>query len=170
MSLFRFTRLVSRPISYNIQARSICVSQVRRADPFPLPLQSHRPSAQNDSEAAKNDDSVPPEFMPKPLARDGEDVDTLRARLVYQSRKRGNLEMDLIFSTFAKENLATMSEEELKEFDKLMDEPDWDTYYWCTRKREPPARWADSPLLAKLRKHAQNEGRVVRRMPDLSKP
>lgn len=57
--------------------------------------------------------------MPKPLERHGEDVETLRARLVYQSRKRGNLEMDLILSTFARENLATMSEPELNEFDKV---------------------------------------------------
>ncbi|KAG8955109.1 succinate dehydrogenase assembly factor 2 [Tulasnella sp. 424] len=169
MSLLRFSRIASRPVLFRTPARLISSSGVRNADPFPLPLQSHQPSTQNDSEVAKNDDSVPPEFMPKPLARHGEDVETLRARLVYQSRKRGNLEMDLIFSTFAKENMATMSEAELKEFDKLMDEPDWDVYYWCTRKREPPALWADSPLLERLRKHAKNEGRVVRRMPDLSK-
>ena len=49
-----------------------------------------------------------------------------------------------------------------------MDEPDWDIYYWAIGKREPPARWADSPLLARLRIHAANEGKVVRRMPDLS--
>lgn len=119
MSLLRFSRIASRPIIFRTPSRLISSSGVRNADPFPLPLQSHQPSTQNDSEVAKNDDSVPPEFMPKPLARHGEDIETLRARLVYQSRKRGNLEMDLIFSTFAKENMATMSEEELKEFDKV---------------------------------------------------
>jgi len=73
-------------------------------------------------------------------------------------------------STFAKENMRIMSEAELKEFDKLMDEPDWDIYYWCTNKRTPPERWANSPLLEKLRIHVRNEGKVIRRMPDLSKP
>ncbi|KAG9035927.1 succinate dehydrogenase assembly factor 2 [Tulasnella sp. UAMH 9824] len=170
MSALRIYRLASRPAFSRSQSRLISSTRVWKADPFPLPLQSHQPSTKNDSELAKNDDSVPPEFMPKPLERHGEDVVTLRARLVYQSRKRGNLEMDLILSTFAKENLATMSEAELNEFDKLMDEPDWDLYYWCTKKREPPTRWANSPLLEQLRKHAQNEGKVVRRMPDLSKP
>jgi succinate dehydrogenase assembly factor 2 len=48
-----------------------------------------------------------------------------------------------------------------------MDEPDWDIYYWATNKKTPPASWADSPVLAKLQKHAKNEGRVVRRMPEL---
>ncbi|EKM58016.1 uncharacterized protein PHACADRAFT_89941 [Phanerochaete carnosa HHB-10118-sp] len=106
----------------------------------------------------------PPELLPRP----GESVEKMRARLVYQSRKRGTLESDLLLSTFAKERLPTMNEAELKEFDKLMDEPDWDIYYWATENRTPPERWAGSSLLAKLKVHARNEGKVVRRMPDLS--
>jgi len=104
---------------------------------------------------------------PKPLPRPGEPVETTRARLVYQSRKRGTLESDLLLSTFAQEHLGAMDAEELTEFDKLMDEPDWDIYYWATGKRTPPERWADSKVLEKLRVHARNEGKVVRRMPDL---
>ncbi|KAG9023405.1 succinate dehydrogenase assembly factor 2 [Tulasnella sp. JGI-2019a] len=80
------------------------------------------------------------------------------------------LEGDLLLSTFAKENLGKMSLEELKEFDKLLDEPDWDIYYWSIYKRDPPERWAGSPLLEKLRIHTRNEGKVVRRMPDLATP
>jgi succinate dehydrogenase assembly factor 2 len=48
-----------------------------------------------------------------------------------------------------------------------MDEPDWDIYYWSIRKKEPPTRWANSKLLQKLRVHAQNKGKVVRKMPNL---
>ena len=79
-----------------------------------------------------------------------------------------------------------MSEEELKEYDKvrriryipfedcindtmkLLDEPDWDIYYWSTGKRSPPERWSNSSILEQLRRHAANEGKVVRRMPDLT--
>ena len=50
---------------------------------------------------------------------------------------------------------------------KLLDEADWDIYYWATNKRTPPDRWVDSPLLEKLKVHARNEGKVVRRMPPL---
>ena len=50
---------------------------------------------------------------------------------------------------------------------QLLDEPDWDIYYWATEKRPAPERWAESPLLAKLRIHARNEGKEIRRMPDL---
>ena len=43
----------------------------------------------------------------------------MRARLVYQSRKRGTLESDLLLSTFARDFLGDMSEEELYEYDKV---------------------------------------------------
>lgn len=56
---------------------------------------------------------------PEPLPRPGETVETTRARLVYQSRKRGTLESDLLLSTFAKEHLGAMDAEELSEFDKV---------------------------------------------------
>ncbi|THH22540.1 hypothetical protein EUX98_g8153 [Antrodiella citrinella] len=104
---------------------------------------------------------------PEPLARPNESVDKMRARLLYQARKRGTLESDLLLSTFASERLATMTEGELREFDKLMDEPDWDIYYWATEKKAPPERWARSGLLEKLKVHVKNEEKVVRRMPDL---
>lgn len=60
-----------------------------------------------------------------------------------------------------------MDFEEMKQFDKLLDEPDWDIFYWSVKKRDPPARWKGTPLLEKLQKHAKNEGKVVRMMPEL---
>jgi len=60
-----------------------------------------------------------------------------------------------------------MSLEELREYDKLLDEQDWDIYYWATNNRIPPERWEKSSLLERLRVHAKNEGKVVRKMPSL---
>ncbi|KAK2461250.1 hypothetical protein APHAL10511_006777 [Amanita phalloides] len=99
--------------------------------------------------------------MPPPtrIERPDETAETMRARLVYQSRKRGTLESDLLLSTFAKEQLDKMNEKELNEYDRLLDEPDWDIYYWSTGKRPPPTRWANSALLEKLKAHAKNEGK-----------
>ncbi|KAL0960170.1 hypothetical protein HGRIS_011804 [Hohenbuehelia grisea] len=140
-------------------ARRFSNCRVLYADPWPLP---HSPEHLASTTTPSD---VP---APTPLPRPNESVDTLRARLVYQSRKRGTLESDLLLSTFARDHLATMSKVELQEYDKLLDEPDWDIYYWSTNKRTPPERWANSPLLEKLRVHARNEGKVVRRMPPLS--
>lgn len=52
--------------------------------------------------------------------------------------------------------------------EQLLDEPDWDIYYWATGKKTPPERWVGSSVLEQLREHVKNEGKVVRRMPDLS--
>ena len=57
--------------------------------------------------------------MPQPLDRKGEDEETMRARLVYQARKRGCLEGDLLLATYAKEHLPTMKMEDMKTFDKV---------------------------------------------------
>jgi succinate dehydrogenase assembly factor 2 len=29
----------------------------------------------------------------------------------------------------------------------MLDEPDWDIYYWSIEKRHPPERWAGTKLL-----------------------
>ncbi|QRW05479.1 succinate dehydrogenase assembly factor 2 [Ceratobasidium sp. AG-Ba] len=127
-------------------------------DPYPLPLSKNVPGDDSDLDSS---------LLPPPISRPNESLPALRARLVYQTRKRGTLESDLLLSTFAKEHLPSMSEAELREFDKLLDEPDWDIYYWAIDKRSPPQRWAGTSLLDKLRVHAKNEGKAVRRMPPL---
>lgn len=50
---------------------------------------------------------------------------------------------------------------------QLLDEPDWDIYYWATGGREPPERWANSEILKKLVVHAKNEKKEARSMPSL---
>ena len=103
-----------------------------------------------------------------PLPRDpDESLQTIRARLTYQSRKRGILETDLLLSTFAKEFLKDMSIEDCRRFDKFMDEPDWDIYYWVTGKKDVPDRWKGDKVFEMIVKHSKNEGRVVRQMPAL---
>ncbi|TFY68714.1 hypothetical protein EVG20_g3453 [Dentipellis fragilis] len=139
-------------------ARRFTTTPCRRKDPWPLP---HTPEHLASTTTPTD---IPP---PEPLPRPNESVEKMRARLVYQSRKRGTLESDLLLSTFAQEELSKMGAEELREYDKLLDEPDWDIYYWATKKRTPPPRWESSLILEKLTVHARNEGKTVRRMPDL---
>jgi hypothetical protein len=77
-------------------------------DPYPSPLSAEILDQPTNSEE-----------LPPRVPRKNEPIDVLRARLVYQSRKRGMLEGDLLLSTFAAENLPRMSLEELKEFDRV---------------------------------------------------
>ncbi|OIW31486.1 DUF339-domain-containing protein [Coniochaeta ligniaria NRRL 30616] len=76
-------------------------------------------------------------FKIEPLRRTGEDITTTRARLLYQSRKRGTLESDLLLSTFAEAWLHKMSKTQLDQYDRFLDENDWDIYYWATQEPEP---------------------------------
>lgn len=104
------TRLCRNLSRHATRVRLVSSSVVRRKDPWPLP---HTPEHLASTTTAANS---PP---PQRLERHGEKVEALRARLVYQSRKRGTLESDLLLSTFAKEELSRMSEAELKEFDRV---------------------------------------------------
>ena len=51
-------------------------------------------------------------------------LDHRRKRLYYRSCHRGMKEMDLLFSAFLKQHLATMSEKDCDEWDKLLALPD----------------------------------------------
>ncbi|GAA5928815.1 succinate dehydrogenase assembly factor SDH5 [Sporobolomyces koalae] len=104
---------------------------------------------------------------PHPEGRDNEPTETLRKRLVYESRKRGILEMDLILSTFAKERLASLNDTELREYDRFLTLPDWTIFYYVTGKAEAPEPWKSSQVLSELLTHSANKGKEVRRMPDL---
>ncbi|EAW10744.1 succinate dehydrogenase assembly factor 2 [Aspergillus clavatus NRRL 1] len=84
-------------------------------------------------------------FKVEPLRRTGEDPATMRARLLYQSRKRGILESDLLLSTFADVYLADMTPEELQQYDRFLDENDWDIYYWATQDAPDSSAAANAP-------------------------
>lgn len=106
----------------------------------------------------------------QPLPRHNESTETKRARLLYQSRKRGILESDLLLSKFAKIYLPKLTHEQLEEYDDLLNEQDWDIYYWATNAEGTnpcPERWEKSPIMAMVRQIAKNEAREIMRMPDL---
>lgn len=106
----------------------------------------------------------------QPLKREGESDLQLRKRLVYQSRKRGILETDLLLSRFAKKYLDKFDRDMLVEYDKLLDELDWDIYYWATKNFEItplPEKWENSKVLELIQMEAENKEKEVLRMPSL---
>ena len=103
----RAPRLASRTASIP-SLSSVCVCSTK-----PLVPRIHR---------ALSTFSEPPideTVLPRPIDRSGETPDVTRARLLYQSRKRGILETDLLLSTFAHEHLSTMSASEMREYDHV---------------------------------------------------
>ncbi|SMN22892.1 similar to Saccharomyces cerevisiae YOL071W EMI5 Subunit of succinate dehydrogenase, which couples succinate oxidation to ubiquinone reduction [Maudiozyma saulgeensis] len=107
-----------------------------------------------------------------PNKRVGESDDKMKSRLVYQSRKRGILETDLLLSAFAAKYLKTMTRKQLEEYDNLLYELDWDIYYWATKdfQQSPiPDRWKDSEIMKLLQAFTENKEKKIIRMPELDK-
>lgn len=77
----------------------------------------------------------------------------LLKRLVYKSTKRGILENDLILGSFANQHLPTLNKDELSEYDELLQENDWDIFYWITGRKELPRKYKEGTLMNKLRMH-----------------
>lgn len=126
----------------------------------------------NSNGAEGQDDDVTVRIRIPPIKRTGESLDKKRARLIYQSRKRGILETDLLLSRFAAKYLKEMTPEQLEEYDQLLNELDWDIYYWATENYSItplPDRWKNSNILKQLQEFSKNKDREILSMPDLSK-
>lgn len=72
-------------------------------------------------------------------------------RLFYRSSNRGWKETDLLIGQFAARNLPLFSDEELDDFEKLLDESDPDIFGWVTGKQDIPEEF-NTGVMDKLRK------------------
>ncbi|XP_075693788.1 succinate dehydrogenase assembly factor 2, mitochondrial [Rhinoderma darwinii] len=101
--------------------------------------------------------------------RKNEAPEVKRARLLYESRKRGMLENCLLLSLFAKKYLSTMTDTQMSQYDRLINEPsnDWDIYYWVTGAQEPPEE-LNNEIMHLIKEFAKNRDMEQRlRQPDL---
>ncbi|XP_057669500.1 succinate dehydrogenase assembly factor 2-A, mitochondrial-like [Diorhabda carinulata] len=107
--------------------------------------------------------------IPRPPSRENEPIEQRRARLVYQSRKRGMLENDLLLSTFVAKYLKSFDETQLEKYDRLINGPsnDWELYYWATNLKETPIEH-NHDVMDLLKYHCKNLNKEPRiRQPDL---
>jgi succinate dehydrogenase assembly factor 2 len=124
-------------------------------------------------------------MIPKPKERKNETVEQRKARywvlvqvvhftelifrLIYQSRKRGMLENDLLLGTFVAKYLKTFNDSQLEEYDKLINGPsnDWDIYNWATEIKPTPVEY-EHGVMKLLKEHCKNLNKESRlRQPDL---
>jgi antitoxin CptB len=75
--------------------------------------------------------------------RSSDGLDDRRKRLLFRCWHRGTREMDLILGRFADAEIAKLSEQELVQFEYLMDVPDPDLYAALTGKRPAAPEYAD---------------------------
>ncbi|XP_074659784.1 succinate dehydrogenase assembly factor 2, mitochondrial-like isoform X2 [Tubulanus polymorphus] len=99
------------------------------------------------------EEPIYPEYIP----RTGESFKVKKARVLYQSRKRGMTENGLILSTFAHKYLDTFNEGQLDIYDDLINKPsnDWEIYYWATGVKPTPEKY-QSEIMDLLKEHVSN--------------
>jgi len=82
--------------------------------------------------------------------RSSEGLDERRRRLLFRAWHRGMREVDLITGRFADAHLATLSEAEVGEFERLMEVPEPDLLNWVLGAAETPEDY-DTALFRRLR-------------------
>src|SRR5664279_1563611 len=75
--------------------------------------------------------------------RSSDGLDDRRKRLLFRCWHRGTREMDLILGRFADAEIANLSEQELAQFEFLMDVPDPDLYAALTGKMPPAPEYTN---------------------------
>ncbi|KAG7305415.1 hypothetical protein JYU34_009484 [Plutella xylostella] len=125
------------------------------------------PRAAAMSDSVKSMDTTYMEIPVYPVEKP-QPLETRKARLHYQSRKRGMLENDLLLSTFAKKYLDSFTEQQTMMYDRLINSPsnDWDIFYWIVEKKPTPEEF-DNEIMTMLKKHAKNEDKILLSQPDL---
>merc|ERR1712224_557344 len=82
--------------------------------------------------------------------------DAIRRKLIYRSKQRGWLEMDLILGDWASNNLAQMGERELKQFEAILNMENPDLFKWLTAQEAVPED-EDSPVFIELRDYVKSQ-------------
>jgi len=82
--------------------------------------------------------------------RSSEGLDARRRRLLFHSWHRGIREMDLILGRFADAHIGELSDAELDDYERLIEEPDPDLLNWVTGASVTPATY-DTAMFRRLR-------------------
>ena len=77
------------------------------------------------------------------------DIEARRKRLLYRSVYRGNKENDILLGQFARAHIATFSQAELDQYERLLAQGDNDIFDWVSGQANVPAE-VDSPVLRKF--------------------
>jgi antitoxin CptB len=77
-------------------------------------------------------------------------LDARRRRLLFRSWHRGIQEMDLVLGRFADAQIATLSDADLDEYERLLEIPDQQMFAWVSGAEATPAEM-DSALFRRLR-------------------
>ena len=91
------------------------------------------------------------------MSRNLETIEIKRKRLLFRSTHRGTREMDILLGGFFKSNMSYLNDDQLNEFEGLIEIPDDDLYNWAMGRMEIPKE-LDTQLLRDFIKNVQSRG------------
>lgn len=76
-----------------------------------------------------------------------EKLNNKRRQLLLNSRNRGRVETELFLGGYAQEHIWQMSQEQLEQYDKILNETDADLFLWMTGMNELPDDLKENPIM-----------------------
>jgi len=83
------------------------------------------------------------------------DIETRRKRLIYRSKQRGWLEVDLLLGTFAMEHVPSLTVAEMDEYEAILNCETIDIFNFVTAKDVVPPS-LDTPMMARLQQYCRD--------------
>ncbi|MGO4570855.1 FAD assembly factor SdhE [Microvirga sp. 2TAF3] len=83
-------------------------------------------------------------------SRSSAGLDVRRKQILFRAWHRGMREMDLIMGRFADAEIGTMPEDDLAEFERLIEVPDRDLLAWITGEAQTPENY-DTAVFRRLK-------------------
>ena len=110
-----------------------------------------------DAELRAAYDELPEAFPEHALPPSGvlDHDEVLRKRLIYRSKQRGWLEVDLLMGRWAEENVRSLSASELGQYEAIINRETLDIYNMVTGVQPVPPE-LDTPLMARLQAYASS--------------
>ena len=86
-------------------------------------------------------------------------LDVRRRRILFRAWHRGTRELDIMMGQFADAKLRDLSDEDLTDFEALLDLPDRDVYSWLSGELALPGNY-DTPVFRKVRAFHTHAGPI----------
>jgi len=123
----------------------------------PVPVEPGRDLApgQRDKIAAR-DSAIRREHL---APHGGADAETIRKRLIWRSKQRGWLEVDLLLGSWAQERAMSLTDDEVAQVERLLALETIDIFNVISGQAAPPQN-VQGPVLDELKRYAQKLGRM----------